>query len=134
MNAISRTLDKLLSSKREELEQKGRGLELARRDKEDISMRMIESVAEGERHKQSANETLSLCYRMQSKLNESKEQLTRANSLNQMLSNKASEDAREIYHLKEHMKELESSKIHRARLQNNKTVESKFSNNRIIME
>ena len=42
----SRSLDQLLSEKQEELEQKGRDLELARREKEDISRRLIESVAD----------------------------------------------------------------------------------------
>ena len=117
----SRSLDQLLSEKREELEQKGRDLELARRDKEDISRRLSECSAEGERHKLSVNETRSLCNRLQSNLKESEEQLTRANSLNQMLSNKVSEDAREIFNLKERMRERESSKMHRAQLQHNET-------------
>ena len=45
----SHNLDQLLSSMREDLEHKGRDLELARRDKEAISRRLSECVAEGER-------------------------------------------------------------------------------------
>ena len=107
----SRDLDQLLSSKREELE-------LARREKEDISNRLSECVAEGERHKLCANETRSLSKRLQSTLKETEEQLTHANSLNQMMSNKVLEEEREISHLKEHMKELESFKIRITQLQN----------------
>ena len=100
------------------LEQKERNLEMARRDNEEISRRFSECVAEGERHKLcAANETRSLTNRLQSDLKETEEQLTHANSLNQMLSNKVAEEACEISHLKEHMRELESFRANITQLQ-----------------